>query len=95
VQRRRLISGLYSAGQMVAGEHGMRLATAEIGLQANDRIATLLSKPLSRRAQHAAQSLGQVGNSEEGERIGVFLRTNALIDVRQIRGELRIGEARL
>ena len=89
------IACLARAGEVIERQHGVRLAAAEIRLQADDGIAALHGEALNRGPEHARQAFRQVGDAEEGERIGVFLRAHALIDMSEIGRELRVGEAGL
>ena len=74
-------------------QHGMGLAAAEIGLQADHRIAALAGQAPDGRGEYAPQALGRIGNAEERRRIDILLAAFAQVDQREIGRELGIGEA--
>ena len=78
---------------MVKCQHGVRLAATEIGLETDHRIATLAGQPGEGCRQDAREPLGRVSDPKERRRIDVFLASLPLIDQREVRGKLGIGEA--
>ena len=82
------------AGQVMKRQHRMGLAAAEVGLQPDHRIAALAGETRDRRRQYAPETLGRVGDAEEGGRVDVFFATLAPVHEREVRGELGIGKPR-
>ena len=66
----------------------MRLAAAEIGLQLDDRVASLAGQSQHGLRQQPAQALGEEGPAEELGRVLVLVRSFSLVDLPQVGGEL-------
>ena len=90
----RLVIRVGGAGQVVERQHGVGLAAAEVGLEPDHRIAALAGEPHDRGDQDAAQAFRRIGDTEERGWVRILFAALALIDVRQVGGELCVGEAR-
>ncbi len=75
---------------MVEGQHRVRLATAEVGLELNHRVPTTGSKPPYSADQHCLQALGQIGPAEEFHWIPVLVRPLFEMDLPEVGSELRL-----
>ena len=81
------LAGLRAGKEVVEGEHGVRLAAAEVGLQLDDGLAALAIQAQQSICQQASQTLGQVGAAEELGRVAVFGGTLAEMDLPEVGGE--------
>jgi hypothetical protein len=62
----------------------MRLAAAEVGLELHDRIAASAVEALDRPNQEPPEALGEVGTAEELDRLPVFIRSLAEMNLPQV-----------
>ena len=63
-----------SAGeQVIQGQHGVRLAATEVGLQFDNRIAPFAMQSLDGLRQQALQAFGEECPAEEFRRVLVFV----------------------
>ena len=73
---------------MIERQHRVGLAAAEIGLQLDDRVASLAGQSQHGLRQQPAQALGQEGPAEELGRVLVLVRSLSLINLPEVGGEL-------
>ena len=66
----------------------MRLAAAEVGLQLHDRVPTVTRKPLQGICEEFLQAFCYESAPKEFNRIFIFVRSLAQVDLPQIGGEL-------
>ena len=95
VEALRAIARVRRAGEVMKREHGVGLATAEIGLKPDHGLPAPSGETRQRRAEDPPETLRHIGDAEERGRVAVLLAAFPLIDKREIGGELGIGEARL
>ena len=81
--------------QVVDRQHGVRLAAAERRLQLDDRVATFARQTLHHGIEQQTHALGDEGALEKQRRILVLRRRRAIVDTRQICGELGLLESAL
>ena len=74
--------------QVVERQQRVRLATAEVSLQIDDRHAALAGHALNRLAKQQGEALGEEGAAEELGRLPVLVNAAALVDLVQIGSEL-------
>ena len=65
--------GAFARGQVVHGEHRVRLAAAESGLKLNDRLAALAGQPLGHLRQQQPHAFGDEGAVKERHRVLILL----------------------
>ena len=76
--------------EMAQGQHGVRLAAAEVGLQLHDRVPAQARQPSQTGSEQPLQALREESTAEKLLRIAVFVRAFAQMHLPQIRGELRL-----
>jgi hypothetical protein len=77
------------AGEEVAeGEHGVRLATAEVGLKLHHGVAARAREAPEGVAKETPEAFGKEGAAEELARVAVFALAFAPVDLGEVRGEL-------
>ena len=67
------VARLRSREQVVEGEHRVGLAASEVGLELDHRVAAFAVQAPHGAGQHALEAVGQVGPSEELDRIPVLV----------------------
>ena len=88
-------SGALPRRQVIDGQHGVRLAAAERGLQLDDRLAALAAQPLGDLREQQPHAFGDEGPLEERGRVLVLGSRLAGADGGDVGRELRLLECAL